>query len=110
MDVPMHSWVLMDPYRKRISGEFLKHQFHFQKQNQAKENFRSDPSLEESCSPHPAPWCGLLCLEARVPHPRSCPMGLTIAAIPEIRPDDVFLGEAEHAQTSPAHCCINDDT
>lgn len=33
---------------------------------------------------------------------------LTIAAIFQIGPDDVFLGEAEHAQTAPPHARVDD--
>lgn len=33
---------------------------------------------------------------------------LTVAAIFQIGPDDVFLGEAEHAKTATSHAHVND--
>lgn len=34
----------------------------------------------------------------------------TVAAIAQVRPDDVLLGEAEHSKTSSSHGRVKDDT
>lgn len=42
------------------------------------------------------------------PHPAPLPPPLTIAAVAQVGPDDVLLGEAEDTQTATPHSCIQD--